>query len=53
VPSSPHYDGRNAEIAAAAYFTFVRYLFNELSDELTDERTCTREARALSTKSVG
>jgi hypothetical protein len=53
VPSSPH-DGRSAEIAAAAYFTFVRYLFDELSDELPDnERTYTREARAPSTKSVG
>jgi hypothetical protein len=48
VPSSPH-EGRCAEIAAAAYFTFVRYLFDELFDELS----YTREARALSTGSVG
>jgi hypothetical protein len=54
VPFSPH-DESSAEIAAAAYFTYyVRYLFDELSDELPpDERTYTREARAPSTGSIG
>ena len=53
MPSSPHHD--STEIAAAAYFTYyVRYLFDELFDELPGERTySTREVRAPSTKSVG
>jgi hypothetical protein len=52
VPSSPH--GRSAEIAAAAYFTYARYLFDELYyDELPDERTYTRDLRTPSTRSVG
>jgi hypothetical protein len=52
VLSSPH-DGSSAEIEAAVYFAYVRYLFDELSDELPDERTYTRDLRAPSTRSVG
>jgi hypothetical protein len=36
----------------AAYFTYVWYLFDELSDELSDERTYTREVRVPSARSI-